>query len=43
MNQSDPRLAAQAAFHERLQPILELGMRYPEASDVFIDGERITV
>ena len=43
MNQSDPRLAAETAFRERLQPILELGSRYPEASDVFIDGDRITV
>ena len=40
---SDPRLAAETAFRERLQPILELGSRYPQASDVFIVGDRITL
>jgi len=43
MNLTDPRVAAEAAFRDRLRPIIDLGARYPEASDVFIDGERITL
>jgi len=43
MNLTDPRAAAEAACRDRLRPIIDLGARYPEASDVFIDGERITL
>ena len=43
MNLTDPRAAAEAACRDRLRPIIDLGARYPEASDVFIDGKRITL
>ena len=43
MNLTDPRAAAEVACRDRLRPIIDLGARYPEASDVFIDGKRITL
>ena len=43
MNTTDARGEAEAAFRDRLRPIIELGAQYPDASDVFVDGERITV
>src|SRR3954454_21447394 len=45
MSQSrqDPRAIAEAVFRDRLGPVLALAERYPDATDVFIDGDAIRV
>ena len=43
MNLTDPWVAAEAACRDRLRPIIDLGARHPDATDVFIDGDAIRV
>jgi type IV secretion system protein VirB11 len=39
----DPRAVAEEVFRDRLGPVLVLAERYPDASDVFIDGDTVRV
>lgn len=42
-DRDDPRAVAEAVFRERLGPVLALAGRYPDATDVFIDGDAIRI